>query len=458
MTKPMPLLKTLLSAWLSITTGFGVQELRSAEAIKQGDVVIPESSRVRPEDFALRAHTNHLILTPVAARVGEEAERDGAAATSDLHSVLSPYATEAERDASDETNDMTSRSALGPYETGAEPDAATAKVTLPASGTPAALRSVYGLPSTGGAGVIAIVDAYDYPTAQHDLSTFSAQFGLPQCTTANGCFHQVYASGVKPQANCGWAQEEALDIEWAHAIAPNAKIVLVEAASNMSNDLLKAVDVASAIVNSNGYGFGEVSMSWGFSEFSSEAGLDSHFNRSRVVYVAAAGDVGGRRNYPAVSPYVVAAGGTSLRFDAQGKLLSESAWGSGGGGPSLYEARPAYQTPLVGVVGGHRGTPDVSFDADPNSGAWVYDSTSCGGLSGWLMFGGTSLSSPSIAGIINLAGHFYSSSTLELDVIYSHLGTTSFRDITLGQAGVFKAAKGWDFTTGIGSSVGVVGK
>ncbi len=415
MTEPMPMLNALLSACLSITTGFGIPELRGASANEHVNVVIPESSRVRIEDLGVRAHTNHVILAPEAAPKSPETMEE-------------------------------------------EPEVRAEAASVPMRGTPASMRSIYSLPSTGGAGVIAIVDAYDYPSAQHDLNTFSAQFGLPECTTANGCFRQVYASGTKPAANCGWAQEEALDVEWAHAMAPNAKIVLVEAASNGSNDIIKAVDVAGAIVNPSGHGFGEVSMSWGFSEFSGETGFDAHFKREGVVYVASAGDVGGGRNYPATSPFVVAAGGTSLHFNAQGQLQSESAWSDAGGGPSSYEPRPTYQTAIVEIVEGHRGTPDVSFDADPNSGAWVYDSTSCNGLAGWLMFGGTSLSSPSIAGIINLAGHFYSSGTLELDNLYSHLGTSDFRDITLGQAGTFKATKGWDFATGIGTSVGLVGK
>jgi len=431
MTKPIPMVSTLVSAFLSITTGFGIPELYASGAIRRGNVMIPESSQVRLEDIGLRAHTNHVILAPEATpRERPEVE----AQETDTNIWEAPDMTEADS------------------------DALPRSILLPAQGSPKTLRSAYNLPSTGGAGVIAIVDAYDYPTAQHDLSTFSAQFGLPACTTTNGCFRQVYASGRKPQANCSWAQEEALDIEWAHAIAPNAKIVLVEAASNGSTDLAKAIDVASSIVNPSGHGFGEVSMSWGFGEFSGETSLDSHFKRAGVVYVASTGDLGGARDYPAVSPYVVAAGGTTLHFNSKGQVASESAWADGGAGPSSYEGRPAYQTAIVTVVGSHRGVPDVSFDADPASGAWVYDSTACSGLTGWLMFGGTSLSAPAIAGVINLAGHFYSSTTLELDNLYSHLGTADFRDITSGQAGSFQAKKGWDFATGVGTSVGLVGK
>src|SRR5207245_4584002 len=161
--------------------------------------------------------------------------------------------------------------------------------------------------SSGGSGVIAIVDAFDYPTAENDLNVFSTQFGLPPCTTANGCFTKVYANGVKPRANCGWAQEAALDIEWAHAMAPNAKIVLVEAASNSFADLYQAVDIASGIVNAQ-----EVSMSWGGSETSGEAGNDSHFTQGGIVYFAASGDTGGQTIYPGVSPNVVSAGGTRI--------------------------------------------------------------------------------------------------------------------------------------------------
>jgi subtilase family serine protease len=134
----------------------------------------------------------------------------------------------------------------------------------------------------GGSGVIAIVDAFDYPTAANDLDVFWRQFGLPVCAgstltqTAPLCFTKILASGSKPRTNCGWAQEAALDIEWAHAMAPQAHIVLVEAASNSFANLFTAVDVATKYVQSHG-GLGEVSMSWGGSEFSSEASNDGHF-------------------------------------------------------------------------------------------------------------------------------------------------------------------------------------
>ena len=209
----------------------------------------------------------------------------------------------------------------------------------------------------------------------------------------------VYAKGSKPRGNCGWAQEAALDIEWAHAMAPNAKIVLVEAASNSFTDLFQAVDVASAVANAQ-----EVSMSWGGGEFSSEAGNDGHFTHPGIVYLAASGDTGGATIYPGVSPNVVAAGGTRINRNGAGAFVSETAWSGSGGGPSKYEPRPAYQDIVQTIVGGARGVPDYSFDADPNSGVSVYDSTSCKGASGWMVFGGTSVASPSLSGIINSAG------------------------------------------------------
>jgi subtilase family serine protease len=320
------------------------------------------------------------------------------------------------------------------------------------------MRAVYKLPSSGGSGTIAIVDAFHYPTAQNDLKVFSQRFGLPACTSSNGCLKIVYASGTKPRSNCGWAQEAALDIQWAHAMAPNAKIVLVEAASNSFVDLLKAVDVATSIVTTGGKR-GEVSMSWGGDEFASELGFDAHFQNTGVVYFAASGDTGGITSYPSVSPFVVAAGGTSIRRSSSGAFLSEVGWDGSGGGRSKYELKPAYQNNVAGTSSTKRSVPDFSFNADPNSGVLVYDSTPCQGLSGWLIFGGTSVSSPALAGIVNLAGHFRSSSTSELGLIYANrTNSNDFRDIKSGSAGSFSAHGGWDFVTGVGSNKGLSGK
>lgn len=242
-------------------------------------------------------------------------------------------------------------------------------------------------------------------------------------------------------------------------MAPNAKIVLVEAKTNFFSDLFQAVDVASNVVSPNGTGFGEVSMSWGGSEFSSEASNDFHFTRNGVVYFAASGDTGDVTIYPSVSPTVVSAGGTRINRDANGNFVSETGWSGSGGGPSKYESRPPYQDIIVSLVGTKRGTPDFSFDADPASGVSVYDSTPCQGASGWLVFGGTSVAAPSLSGIVNLAGHFYTSSGNELSTVYSNLGNSAdFRDIVSGTAGSFSAKPGWDFVTGVGSDHGLAGK
>ncbi|MFI5174740.1 MAG: peptidase S8/S53 subtilisin kexin sedolisin [Terriglobia bacterium] len=380
----------------------GQEEVEKRASVR---IHIPDSSVEREGDGGMRAHTNHIVVLNA-----ESAAKQFAA-------------------------------------------------SLPAGENPASLRSVYGVPSTGGSHVIAIVDAFDYPTAENDLGVFSSTFGLPPCTTSNGCFQKVFAGGRRPRSNCGWAQEAALDIEWAHAMAPSARIILVEARSSSFADLFQAVDVASNLVSPSGTGLGEVSMSWGGSEFSTEASNDSHFTRAGVVYFAASGDTGGVRIYPGVSPNVVSAGGTRINRDASGNFVSETGWSGSGGGPSAFEPRPSYQNGIATIVGSSRGAPDYSFDADPNSGVAVYDSTSCQGLVGWLVFGGTSVASPSLAGIVNLAGHFSSNSNGELTTMYTDpLQSSDFRDILSGTAGSFTAKAGWDFVTGIGSNKGTLGK
>lgn len=393
-----------------------------------GKIITPPTSVENPGDHGQRGHTNHLIVVPQKGP-----SRSSTPIGETPGSLGCVYG-------------ITSATPSCPI---------TGKISSGNNGLPA---------PSGGAGIIAIVGAYDYPTAEHDLNVFSDQFGLPQCTTANGCFQKIYASVTKPAANCGWAQEAALDIEWAHAMAPNAQIVLVEAASNSFADLLFAVDKATAIVQASGQN-GQVSMSWGGSEFSSETSNDFHFSSSNVVYFAASGDTGGKTIWPGVSPNVVSAGGTTINRDSSGNYVSETAWSGSGGGKSTYESIPFYQNPISDIVGTKRGVPDISFDANPNSGVWVYDSTSCQGLSGWMRFGGTSVSSPALAGITNQAGSFYSSSAAELGTLYSICGngastcsSSDFRDITSGTAGSFTAKQGWDFVTGLGSNAGLAGK
>jgi subtilase family serine protease len=389
-----------LSAAIAPTHGqnFHAQDPNSA-------IVVPDSTVVHPEDHGKRAHTNHLLL------VKKDAKTDFGG-------------------------------------------------LAPSGNTPAKIYPIYLAGTTpAGSGIIAIVDAYDYPTAQNDFAVFSTQFGLPTNKL------QVTWQGPKPKVNCGWNQEAALDIEWAHAMAPNAQIILVEAASNSNSDLYAAVDYATQLVTANG-GKGEVSMSWGGGESSAESSNDSHFQNSNVVYIASSGDTGGVTEYPSASPWVVAAGGTSLNRNSDGSLKSETGWSGSGGGPSKYEPIPGYQKSVPNTSLTKRSIPDMSFDSDPNTGVAVYDSARCQGLSGWMVFGGTSVAAPSLAGIINTAGNFYAGSQTELYQMYGNRVYASspvstdgkFYDVLTGNAGGNSAAAGYDYVTGIGSSRGTGGK
>src|SRR6266542_2852684 len=207
--------------------------------------------------------------------------------------------------------------------------------TSPTGLSPATIKSAYGFSTsaTAGAGkTIAIVDAYDDPTAESDLGVFSNTFGLPACTTANGCFRKVDQRGGTryPRKDSGWALEISLDIQWAHAIAPGAKILLVESDSNSFANLLAAEDYAKAHA-------GYVSNSWGGSEFSGETGYDSHFVQSGVSFFVSSGDAGLPAEYPSASPKVISVGGTTLHFDGNGAFTGETGWSSGGGGCSSVE-------------------------------------------------------------------------------------------------------------------------
>ncbi len=345
------------------------------------------------------------------------------------------------------------------------PEGSIIPQTQPAGETPASLGCVYDVVSnpisgcpingtnqvpSGGSGVIVIVDAYDYPSAAADLATFSSTFGLP---AAN--FSVVYASGRKPSNGCssGWQGEESLDIEWAHAMAPNAQIVLMEASSASNSALYQAVTAANSYIAAHG-GKGEVSMSWGGSETSNESSSDHYFTQSGVVYFASSGDSPGVI-YPSSSVNVVSAGGTQVNR-SNGNYTNQTAWSDGGGGASKYESRPSFQSSISGIVGSKRGTPDLSFDASGGSPVAVYNSNCYGG---WLEVYGTSVASPSLAGIVNSAGHFETSSNAENTLIYSNLGNSSdFTDITSGSCGTHSAGSGWDFCTGVGVDNGFAGK
>jgi len=315
---------------------------------------------------------------------------------------------------------------------------------------------VFPIQNHGNGQVIAIIDAYDDPTAEADLATFTSTFKQTPCTTANGCFRLVYQTGTKPPADrTGWSNEVAIDIQWAHTIAPLAKIMLVEANSNRFSDLLTAVDVAVA----NGANI--VSMSWSGGESRSELQSDSHFNVPGVTFVAASGDGGHGAVYPAASPYVVGVGGTSLTIGPNGGWKNEVAWFGSGGGASAFEAEPAYQSAVQST--GKRGIPDVAYDGDPNTGVPAYNSNPCSGgcFTGWGQWGGTSIGTPQWAALFALVN----SERVHAPTPKAPLGAPHvllyaapsdlFHDITSGKNGgcgsLCNAGPGYDFVTGIGS-------
>jgi subtilase family serine protease len=305
------------------------------------------------------------------------------------------------------------------------------------------MDAIYGFstsPSAGTGTTIAIVDAFDDVNAVADLNGFSAEFGLPLCTTANPCFSKVDQLGGTDYPSTDpsgqWTLEDRLDIEWVHAVAPGAKIVLVETKTDSWSDLLAGDQYAATISD-------YVSNSWGDLEFSGEKSDDSTFDTlNNAEFFFAAGDQGGIVNYPASAPNVIAVGGTSLKF-ASGAFSSETAWPRGGGGCSAMETANSAQNAASAAVGcnGARPTPDVSMDADPNSGAAVYNSAS----GTWSVTAGTSLSTPLMAAASALYGLPINASTLYET---SHL---PIRDITTGTSGRFPTRVGYDLATGWGS-------
>ncbi len=319
----------------------------------------------------------------------------------------------------------------------------------PTGVSPATMKSAYGFSTSATAGsgkTIAIVDAYDDPNIASDLATFSSTLGLPACTTASGCLTKVNQTGgtKMPKANAGWALEIALDVEWAHAIAPGAHILLVEATSNSFANLLAAEDYASAHAQ-------YVSNSWGGGESSGESANDSHFVRSGVTFFVSAGDAGLPAEYPSASPNVISVGGTTLHLSGS-TLTDETGWSGGGGGCSAYETATSAQSGFAGYAqvncAGKRATPDLSLDADPASGASVYDTVRYQGRSGWWVVGGTSLSSPMAAAHAAVLGAATSPIPVTSAAVY---GTTlTFVDITSGNNGA-PCLVGYDLCTGRGS-------
>ncbi|WP_329242666.1 putative Ig domain-containing protein [Actinoallomurus sp. NBC_01490] len=311
------------------------------------------------------------------------------------------------------------------------------------------LKSAYALPSGGSGQTVAIIDAYDDPSAESDLATYRSQYGLPACTTANGCFKKVNENGGSslPSADSGWAEEISLDLDMVSAVCPSCKILLVEANQPSMDDLGTAVNTAVSL------GAKFVSNSYGGSEDSSDPSADSaYFNHPGVAITVSSGDDGYGVEYPAASRYVTAVGGTSLSRASNTRGWSETAWSGAGSGCSAYDTKPTWQTD-TGCS--KRTVADVSAVADPNTGLAVYDTY---GVGGWVVVGGTSASAPIIAGVYALAGA-PAAGSYPSSFPYAHTG--ALNDVTSGSNGscspsyLCRAAAGYDGPTGLGTPNGV---
>ena len=331
--------------------------------------------------------------------------------------------------------------------------------TSPSGYGPSQFHSAYGLPATASnLQTIAIVDAYDDPTITSDLATYSSTYhlsGLPTCTSptqAAACFIKVNQrgkAGSYPLRSPGWSLEIALDVETAHQICQNCKIILVEASSASFSNLGAAEDTAASL------GANAISNSYGGSEFSTETSNDSHYNHSGIAITVSSGDSGYGVEYPAASRFVTAVGGTSLNVDSNGNRTTETVWSGSGSGCSAFESKPSWQTDS-GCA--RRTVADVSADADPATGAAVYDTTRYQGQAGWFQVGGTSLASPLIAGVYALAANA-TSSTYPASIPYAH--TSSLFDVLSGSNGscsgsyLCTAGLHYDGPSGLGSPTGI---
>ncbi|NDZ78115.1 peptidase S8 [Streptomyces sp. SID10853] len=316
---------------------------------------------------------------------------------------------------------------------------------------PSSLQAAYNLPSAsaGSGATVAIVDAYDDPKAESDLATYRSQYGLPACTTANGCFKKVGQSGTSslPSADGGWAEEISLDLDMVSAACPSCKILLVEATTPTMDNLGTAVNSAVKL------GAKYVSNSYGGGESSSDSSYDTkYFNHPGVAITVSSGDDGYGAEYPAASRYVTAVGGTSLKTASSTRGWVDTVWNGAGSGCSGYDAKPSWQKD-TGCA--KRTVADVSAVADPNTGVAVYDSYSPG--TGWMVFGGTSASSPLIAAVYALAGTPSSGST-PASFPYAHTG--SLNDVTSGSNGscgssyLCTGKAGYDGPSGLGTPNG----
>lgn len=327
------------------------------------------------------------------------------------------------------------------------------KVSPPATPSgygPSDLRSAYNVTGSGSSStIIAIVDAYGYTNAESDLGVYRAQFGLPPCTTANGCFKKLNQSGQQgnyPAQNTGWAQESALDLDMASAMCPNCKIYLIEGTSATFANLAASENTAAA------QGAHAISNSYGGGESGSQT-YEPSYNHPGIAVTVSSGDSGysAGPQFPATSPHVTAVGGTHLVRDSSSRGWNETVWSGAGSGCSTIYAKPSWQTD-TGCS--KRVEADVSAVADPNTGVAVYGPVNAR-RSGWLVFGGTSVASPLIAGVYGVNGGAVNYGSDPYNNTGALYDVTSGSNGSCGGSYLCTAKVGYDGPTGLGTPNGV---
>ncbi len=454
-----PLMRVAAAAFVAVALAVGAGS--SASAASASEQPTSEASVSAPAGAPSSYRVERLCGVP----------RPGAASCAAMKLVAASL-TPAELRASAATQ-------AGEEASGARPTV-TEESPIPGYLTPQDLRAAYSLPSETAASptqTIAVIDAFDDPTAEADLGVYDEEFGLPACTTANGCFRKVDEEGKAsplPPENGEWAGEVSVDVQMAHAVCPGCHVLLVEANTEEFEDLGAAVNAAVKA------GATEVSNSYAAPEEPAFATLYTELNASfydhpGVVVTASSGDCGylnqacagepATANFPADSPDVVAVGGTSLVEKKE--TWRSTVWDEGGSGCSQIFAAPAWQSAVADFsatgCGAERSVADVAAIGDPNTGVDIYDSTpeGNGNPTGWTVFGGTSVASPIVAAEFALAGGSggvaYPASTL-----YLHLGEgKDLYDVVKGSNGSCgsatscQAAVGFDGPSGVGSPIGL---
>jgi hypothetical protein len=417
---------------------------------------VPPAALRRSAPSTARALGRPLILAVLAVALAATGTTAPAAAASAGPAARTAVAVDRPQPAGSATSPLRLRVL------GRGPDAAPLLAGRSAGGyTPAQVTSLLGLTGTGAGQTIAIVTAYDAPNVAKDLAVFDQAFGLPAAPS----FRKVNQSGGTklPAVDAGWALEAALDVQWAHAVAPAASLLLVEASTNSLTNLMSAVGWAAAQP-----GVSVVSGSFGIPEYGRQKDHDARCRLTKAVCVFASGDTGNPAAYPATSPWALGVGGTTLQLDASGRVTGETGWSGSGGGVSAYTPRPAWQSSVPAAV--RRAAPDVSYAGDPATGFAVYSSTPYLGQSGWFQMGGTSVGAPQWAGILAAANSLRraagkpvlsavtaSGATPVHTALYGARlrGTGALADVVSGSNGtcglLCTAGTGYDTVTGLGS-------